>query len=92
VTDAPEQDESFDDVHLPFSQRLTRWLEVRMGYEFLCHNCNSATRHGVAPGRSGCLGQCKLTNKERAEEYRKGSDAYTPRIKNRFAIGGGAMD
>lgn len=92
MTDAPEQDDSLDDVELPFSQRLTRWLEVRMGYEFLCHNCNTATRHGVAPGRPGCLGHCKLTNKERAEEYRKGSDAYTPRIKNRFAIGGGAMD
>lgn len=92
MTDAPKKNDSLDDVDLPFSQRLTRWLEVRMGYEFLCHNCNTATRHGVAPGRSGCLGHCKFTNKERAEEYRKGSDAYTPRIKNRFAIGGGAMD
>lgn len=88
----PDQDDTLEDIHLPIAQRLTRWLEVRMGYEFLCHTCNDATRIGVAPGRPGCLGQCKLTNKQRGLEYRKGSDAYTPRIKNRYLLGGGAMD
>lgn len=85
-------DDTLDDIKLPWAQRVSRWLEVKMGYEFLCHDCNNATRLGVAPRRAGCLGHCGLTNAQRAEEYRKGSDAYTPRIKNRYAIGGGAMD
>lgn len=85
-------DDTLDDIKLPWTQRVSRWVEVKMGYEFLCHDCNAATRLGVAPRRSGCLGHCGLTNKQRAAEYLKGSDAYTPRIKSRYLLGGGAMD
>ena len=85
-------DDGLSEIRLPFAQRVSRWIEVRLGYEFLCHDCNAATRLGVAPRRSGCLGHCKLTNKQRAAEYLRGSDAYTPRIRNRFILGGGAMD
>lgn len=92
MSDDRRDDESLDAGRLPLAQRISRWIETRLGYEFLCHDCNNATRIGVAPRRSGCLGHCGLTNRQRAEEYRMGSDAYTPRIRNRYTIGGGAMD
>lgn len=87
-----DNDAPLEDTRLPLVRRVGRWIEARLGYEFLCQECNDATRFGVAPGRSGCLGHCRLTNRQRAAEYRKGSDAYVPRIKGRYTLGGGAME
>ncbi|MBM3502927.1 MAG: hypothetical protein FJX65_03540 [Alphaproteobacteria bacterium] len=85
--------DDFADVKLSFGERLGRWLESHMlGFEFLCHECNAQSRHGqVSPDGTGCFGRCGLTNKQRAAEYRRGSDAYTPRIagkvRDRLGIG-----
>ncbi|MSO64301.1 MAG: hypothetical protein EXQ85_00610 [Alphaproteobacteria bacterium] len=76
--------DDFSDIKLTRWQRWGRWLETRMGYEFLCRDCNNLARHGeVGPDGSGCLGQCGLSNEQRAAEYRQGSDAYVPRVKAR---------
>jgi hypothetical protein len=88
--------DDLDDIHLPLIQRIGRWIESRMvGIEFICHECNGLSRHGrVAPDGSGCFGQCGLTAAQRAAEYRRGSDAYVPRVKGsiRDNLGIGATD
>lgn len=81
-----------DDPHdfkpLTRMQKLQRWLEVQNGYEFLCHTCNAADLAEEGEGGGGCIGMCRLTNKERAKEYQGGSDAYVPRHRYRWLLGG----
>lgn len=69
-------------------ERFQRWLEVKTGYEFLCHACNRMNLQEEGEGGGGCIGSCRMTDKERAQDYLNGSDAYVPRYRHRRFLGG----
>lgn len=69
-------------------ERLQRWLEIKLGYEFLCQTCNRTDLQEEGEGGGGCIGMCRMTDRERAQDYLNGSDAYVPRYRNRRRLGG----
>lgn len=85
-----DRDPDTSEPHAPLSrvEWLQRRVEIWLGYEFLCHTCDRANLQEEGEGGGGCIGMCRLTDKERAKDYLGGSDGYVPRYRHRRRLGG----